>query len=81
MEQVPPLQLPIGRYTPEEQLAWPHAVELPGKEQSGLDPPQVTAQVPVPPQDFPARGVVVSVHLPCVAEQMVHVPVQALSQQ
>jgi hypothetical protein len=60
-------------------VACPQAVV--GKEQSGLDPPQEPAQVPEPPQDFPARAVVVFVHLPRVAEQMVHVPVHALSQQ
>lgn len=38
MEQVPPLQLPPGWYTPDEQLASPQDVA--GREQSGLDPPQ-----------------------------------------
>ena len=79
MEQVPPLQLPTGWYTPEEQAAWPQDVV--GKEQSGLDPPQKPAQVPVPPQGFPTRAVVVFVHFPRVAEQIVQLPVHALSQQ
>lgn len=80
MEQVPPLQVPTGWYTPEAlQLAWPQ--EVVGKVQSGLETLQEPAQVPLPPQDFPARGVVVFVHLPRVTEQMVQVPLHALSQQ
>ena len=61
------------------QVRLPHDVEV--YEQSGLDPVQDAVHSPVLPQAFPTRAVVVFVHLPFVAEQMVQDPVHALSQQ
>jgi len=63
------------------QLATPHEVVVLAGTQSGLEPVQVALQGAVPPQDLPARGDVVLVHLPCVTAHDVHVPVHALSQQ
>jgi hypothetical protein len=65
----------------ERQLALPHGVEVLAGTQSGLEPLQEALQGAVPPQDLPARGDVVLVHLPCVTAQDVQVPVHTLSQQ
>ena len=63
------------------QDATPHGVVVLAGTQSGLEPVQVALHGAVPTQAFPARAVVVFVHLPCVTAHDVHAPAHAVSQQ
>jgi hypothetical protein len=76
------LQVPANWSCVEErQFVVPQGVNVLAGTQSGLETVQVALQGAVPPQAFPARAVVVFVHLPCVTAHDVHAPVHALSQQ